>query len=423
MALAFVGLSDGRMLHVLAKETFDYFIHEVNPANGLIRDKTHANWPASIAATGLALSAYPIGVEHGLMGRDAAVNRTLATLRFFRDSPQGTGRYATGYKGFFYHFLDMKTGRRVWDCELSTVDSAYLFAGALAAAVYFDHDNPREREIRDCAETIYRRADWAWAQNGTPRVSLGWKPTTGFDPSYWRGYDESLILQILGLGSPTHPLSVESYRAWTSSYQWKQVYGQPYLYAGPLFIHQFSQIWLDLRGIQDEFMSEKGIDYFENSRRATYIQQQYAIRNPGNWKHYSEYFWGITASDGPGPGTVEIDGVKREFFDYVARGVVDLDLEKFFDRVHDILLSRVARRIGDKRLLLIIRRFLQAGMMQDGCALPATRERHKVDRSPLYWQISCWTTSTSYSKAVTIAFAAMPTIATSMCDHRRRGNG
>ncbi len=144
----------------LQRESFAYFIHEANPANGLVIDKTAPNWPASIAATGLALAAYPVGIERGFWARSAAVERTLTTLRFFWNSPQGPEPDATGYKGFYYHFLDIQTGRRAWDCELSTIDSAFLLAGALAARVYFDADTSEEREIRALADALYCRADW-----------------------------------------------------------------------------------------------------------------------------------------------------------------------------------------------------------------------------------------------------------------------
>jgi hypothetical protein len=136
----------------LQEETFDFFLHETNPVNGLVVDKTAANWPASIAATGLALACYPVSVERGFMTRAAAAERTLTTLRFFWSSPQSSEPNATGYKGFYYHFLDMKTGERAWQCELSTVDSAFLIAGALTAALFFDVDNLQEQEIRRLAD-------------------------------------------------------------------------------------------------------------------------------------------------------------------------------------------------------------------------------------------------------------------------------
>ncbi len=308
-------------LQKLQQETFGFFLHETNPANGLVIDKTAANWPSSIAATGLALACYPVGVERGFMTRAAAVERTLATLRFFWNSPQGPEPDATGYKGFYYHFLDMRTGRRAWQCELSTVDSAFLLAGALTAAAYYDADTANEREIRNLADTLYRRADWQWAQNRGATVTHGWKPESGFLKYRWEGYDEALLVYILGLGSPTHPLLEQSYAAWASTYRWESHYGQEYLYAGSLFIHQLSHVWIDFRGIQDAFMRDKGIDYFENSRRATYVQQQYAIDNPLKFNGYGSHCWGITASEGPGPAAVKVDGIERQFFDYLARGV------------------------------------------------------------------------------------------------------
>ncbi len=308
-------------LEKLQCETFGYFLHETNPANGLVIDKTAPDWPASIAATGLALAAYPVAVERGFMTRDAATKRILATLRFFWNSRQGPEPDATGYYGFYYHFLDMQTGRRAWDCELSTVDSAILLTGVLTAGIYFDAQTREEEEIRRLSDALYRRADWQWAQNGGSTVTHGWKPESRFLPWRWEGYDEALLVYILGLGSPSHPLPEESYAAWASTYEWKSVYGYEYLYAGPLFTHQISHIWIDFRGIQDAFMRTKGIDYFENSRRATYAQQQYAVDNPLSFARYSKDCWGITASDGPGPGTIKINGVERQFFDYLARGV------------------------------------------------------------------------------------------------------
>jgi hypothetical protein len=310
-----------QMLHELQEETFGYFLHEANPGNGLVLDKTQEGWPASIAAVGLALTAYPIGVERGFCTRPQAVERTLSTLRFFWKSDQSQGSDATGYKGFYYHFLDMNTGRRVWECELSTIDSALLLAGMLAAASYFTRDNGEEREIRELADALYARVDWQWAQNGGRSVSHGWKPETGFLPWSWEGYNEALILYILGLGSPTHALPRESYSAWTGGFSWKRIYDYEFLYAGPLFIHQLHHIWIDLRGLQDDFTRQKGVDYFENSRRATYVQQYYAICNPLEFKEYGEHCWGITASEGPGPNHFLIDGIERHFYDYIARGV------------------------------------------------------------------------------------------------------
>ena len=308
-------------LEKLQRASFDYFLHETNPANGLVIDKTAPDWPASIAATGMALAAYPVAVERGFMSRAAAVERTLTTLRFFWNSPHGPEPDATGFHGFYYHFLDMQTGRRAWQCELSTIDSTFLLAGALTAGIYFDADLPDEQEIRDLADALYRRADWQWAQNGGLTVTHGWKPESGFLGYRWEGYDEALLLYLLGLGSPKYPLAESAYRAWTATYRWEQSDGVEYLYAGPLFTHQLSHIWVDFRGIQDDVMRTKGIDYFENSRRATYVQRQYAIDNPRKFAHYGKHCWGLTASDGPGSATLNVDGIERRFFDYLGRGV------------------------------------------------------------------------------------------------------
>jgi hypothetical protein len=308
------------MVDQLEREAFQYFVAEVNPENGLVRDKTQAGSPSSIAAVGLALTAYPVAVERGFLSREQARARTLTTLSFFFGSPQSSAPDATGYRGFYYHFLDMESGRRVWDCELSTMDSALFIAGALTAAAYFDEDEKTETEIRNTADALYRRVDWEWATNGGPTMSHGWTPETGFLACRWEGYSEALILYALALGSPTHPIPAQSYSAWASTYEWKKIYGVELLYAGALFIHQLSHVWIDFRGIQDDFMARYGLDYFENSRRATLVQQEYAVHNPNGFKHYGRDCWGITASDGPGPATFDVDGVERLFFGYCGRG-------------------------------------------------------------------------------------------------------
>jgi hypothetical protein len=246
-----------KKLATLQRVTFDYFLKETNPENGLVPDSTRQGSPCSIAPTGFALAAYPVGVERGFLTRRDAIRRTLTTLRFFHNSAQGKQPDATGYKGFYYHFLDMKTGRRTWDCELSTIDSTFLIAGALTAAEYFRRDNKEEQEIRELADAMYRRADWQWARNRGVTVTHGWRPETGFIKYRWHGYDEALLLYVLGLASPTHPLPAKSYRAWTRTYKWKKLYGREFLYAAPLFIHQLSHMWIDLRGIQDDYMRAK----------------------------------------------------------------------------------------------------------------------------------------------------------------------
>jgi hypothetical protein len=314
---------DDKELNRLQLTTLQYYLHEINPANGLVRDKTDKTAPASIAAVGLSLASIPVLAERGVISREFAPEIALRTLRFFRDAPHGPGPDATGYKGFYYHFLDMKSGRRVWNCELSTIDSAFLFAGMLTCAAYFDQESEEEHELRRLVDELFGKADWQWALNGGSAISHGWRPESGFIPHHWKGYDEALLLYILGLGSKTFPLPAESYAAYCSTYQWRKIYGREILHSGPLFTHQLSQLWIDLRGIRDKFMRDHNTDYFQNSRQATYLHQEYAIQNPHGFVGYGEHCWGFTACDGPGWMTRKINGMERQFYDYIARGAPD----------------------------------------------------------------------------------------------------
>jgi len=314
-------LSDEALLDRIQRAAFGYFLRTFNPANGLVADTTRKDSPSSIAAVGFALSSYPVAVERGWITREDAAQRTLVTLRFFWTCAQNETADSTGYKGFYYHFLDLQSGKRVWQSELSLIDTALLLAGVLIAGVYFSAITQSEAEIRELADALYRRIDWQWAQISKSTLSQGWKPECGFLHYGWEGYNEATILYVLGLGSPTHPLPDSSYSAWTSTYQWENLYGHEFLYGGPLFIHQFSHAWIDFRGIQDRFMLEKGIDYFENSRRAAYVQREYALHNPHEFEGYGENCWGLSAGDGPGNQALRLDGRGRRFFGYSARGV------------------------------------------------------------------------------------------------------
>lgn len=312
---------DDALLDILQRAAFTYFLQQVNPDNGLVTDTSREGAPISIAVVGFALSAYPVAVEHRWMARADAVRYSLAALRFFRDSDQDGNADGTGYKGFYYHFLDRMHGTRVWRSELSMIDTALLIAGALAAAMYFDADTPAETELRTIADTLYRRIDWHWAQNGNATIMQGWKPESGFLNYGWEGYSEAIVLYALAMGSPTHPLHGDCYRGWTSTYQWEILYGQEYLYAGPLFVHQFSHAWVDLRGIQDDFMRGKRSDYFENSRRAVEVQRHYARINPLGHTGFDEHCWGLSAGDGPSDELPQVQAEPRRLFGYAARGV------------------------------------------------------------------------------------------------------
>ena len=325
MAQAEVGpslvLDDDALLDHLQRAAFGYFLRMSNPDNGLVADTTREGSPCSIAVVGFALSAYPIAVERGWLTRVEALERSMLALRFFRDSDQSGAPLATGFKGFYYHFLDMHSGVRVWQSELSMIDTALLLSGALTAASYFDADTDEEAELRAVVEFLYQRVDWCWAQGGQPTLRQGWKPECGFLNYGWDGYNEGLVLYALALGSPTHPIQLDHYAAWTATYQWENLYDIDFLYAGPLFIHQFSHAWIDFRGIRDDFMREKNSDYFENSRRATEVQREYARRNPHSYQGYDEDCWGLTACDGPTRSGPVPAGEPPRLFGYAARGV------------------------------------------------------------------------------------------------------
>ena len=319
--------SDDALLEQLQREAFDYFLHAYNPRNGLVADTTREGAPCSIAVIGFALSVYPVGVERGWMERADAVQRTLMTLRFLMASDQSGSARTTGYRGFYFHFLDMESGTRVWRSEVSLIDTGFLMAGVLTAAAYFNAktsatpDSADENELRRLADALYRRVDWRWAQRAGGAVTHGWKPECGFLNYGWEGYSEAILLYVLGLGSPTHALTDQSFPAWTMTYQWENLYGHDFLVAGPLFIHQFSHAWIDFRDIRDAFMREKDCDYFENSRRATYVQREYAMRNPRSFTGYGANCWGLSAGDGPQAEARRIADRQQTFYGYAARGV------------------------------------------------------------------------------------------------------
>jgi len=308
----------------IQERTFRFFWETANPDNGLIPDRHPTPSYSSIAAVGFGLTIYPVGVERGYITREQARERVLKTLRFFVDAPQGPeARGMTGHRGFFYHFLDMKTGARYGDSELSTVDTAILLAGALFCQSYFDGPDRDEVEIRNLADSIYRRVDWRWAQRNAPAISLGWTPEEGFLKYDWRGYNEAMLVYLLALGSPTFPVGLDAWNEWTSTYDkyWGTFFGQEFLSFGPLFGHQYTHVWTDLRNIRDAYMRRRDLDYFENSRRAVYAQRAYAMANPRSCRDYGDTMWGITASDGPVDVIIEDMNGRRRFRSYAARGI------------------------------------------------------------------------------------------------------
>jgi hypothetical protein len=309
------------MLDALQRTAFAYFLTQTQAHNGLVADTSRPGAPASIAVVGFALSAYAVGVERGWMAREDAVQRTLTALRFFAGSDQSGGVASTGAHGFYFHFLDVRTGLRAWQSELSSIDTALLIVGMLASAAYFNRTTPAEAELQRLAKALYDRVEWRWAEHGEEAVALGWKPESGFLNYGGLGYNEALVLYALGMGSSSHPLSAASFDTWTLTYQWENLYGIDFLVAGPLFVHQFSHVWIDFRGIRDRFMREKNCDYFENSRRAVKVQRQYAIRNPRGFAGYGQDCWGLSAGDGPSVEPQTVAGHRQAFYGYAARGV------------------------------------------------------------------------------------------------------
>lgn len=309
-------------LDTLQHRSFNYF-WELADAHGQIPDRWPTERFSSVAATGFGLPVIAIGAERGWITREQAAERVLLTLQNLWDLPQGESLSGVaGYKGLFYHFLDHQHATRYRDVELSTIDSGLLLAGVLAVGEYFDGDTSDEQAIRELADKLYRRVEWdfAWMDDGS--LSMGWRPDKGFIPARWKGYNEASVLLILAMGSPTHPIPDTAWQAWTRTYDWGKGYGsEEHVMFDPLFGHQYSQMFIDFRGIQDDYMREKGLDYFENSVRATKLQHAYAKLPSNSWKGYGESMWGLTACDGPGGKMKGPNGDSIEVRTYWARGV------------------------------------------------------------------------------------------------------
>lgn len=329
-------LSDDAFLDLLERKAFDYFWLEANPKNGLIKDRSTPNSKSSIAAVGFGLSGINIAVERGWIAREAGRERVLTTLRTFAELPQGDSPDGTiGTRGWFYHFLEMETGHRAWKCELSSIDTALLLGGVLDAEMFFDADQPDERRIREIAQLLVRRIDWNWMCNAGDTFTMGWHPEKGFIQSRWVGYNEAMLLYVLGLGAmeqarlqaaaaggslddgkpgTTSPVLPQqnlkpavnaatepkfTWDAWTRGYKWAKHGDQQFVEFPPLFGHQYSHCWIDFRGIADAYMRDKGLTYFENSRRATLAQRAYCVAQSARFSNYGPLEWGITACDGP----------------------------------------------------------------------------------------------------------------------------
>ena len=324
---------DESMLDTIQHKTFLYFVYEKHPLTGNVKDRTLVKAPSSIAATGFGIPAFAIGAERKWISREKAAEITLQILRFFMNSPQNTDKNGTGYKGFYYHFLKMDTGTREWDCELSSVDTGILMMGIIFARNYYNRDNKVETEIRLLSGKLIERVDWnfmllAPSKKYANTISMAWSPEKGLEDYGWCGYNEALFLYILAAGSGMNNAE-QSYATWLQTYKWQTPYkGMSHVAFPPLFGHQFSQAFIDFRGLADKYMKGKGIDYFENSRRATYVQRQYARDNPKGWAGYDSLCWGVTASDGP-PDKFNFGD--KKFLGYAGRGSSGPDYNYFDD--------------------------------------------------------------------------------------------
>jgi hypothetical protein len=296
-------VSDGDFLEYLEAASFDFFYYEANPTNGLIRDRSPRAAVSSIAGVGFGLTGLGIAIDHGWITRDQGRRRALQALRTFYYGPQGTDiSGAIGYKGWFYHMLGINTATRAGGSELSSIDTGLLLAGVLFARQFFDGTAPEEVEIRTLASAIFDRVDWRWMANGSNSLAMGWHPDRGFIRGRWAGYNEAMILYLLGMGASTNPLPGINWSSWANGYVWQTNYGYAFVAFPPLFGHQFSHCWVDFRHLADSYMNSHGLTYFENSRRATLAQRAYCIANPGRFPGYGSSVWGLTACDGPGFG-------------------------------------------------------------------------------------------------------------------------
>jgi len=272
-------MSDEELLEYVQRKTFEYFWNEANPANGLVKDRSTGDSPCSIAAVGFALTAIPVAVEKGWISYDEGYKRVLTTLKTFVEGG------VEGKNGFFYHFVDMNKGRRVWDCELSSIDTALLVAGALFVGEYFEGT-----EVEKLADQLYRNVNWQWmmAEDGT--LYMGWKPEGGFLNAKWDSFNEGILAYVLAIGSPTYPIPAES---------WDEILRpvhENYISCPTesLFVYQYPNIWVDFRNKEDKYAN-----YFNNAKIATRYNYLFCVMNRFKYKTYDFDVWGLSASDGP----------------------------------------------------------------------------------------------------------------------------
>lgn len=272
-----------KLLEKIERDTLRYFIQQADAGTGLIKDSNRPGAPSSIAATGFGLVALAVGADRGWITHDFAKSRILKTLSTLESR-------AEHKNGFFYHFLDLRTGKRVWKSEASSIDTALLVAGALVAAQYYPGT-----EIETLAQKIYARVNWKWMLNDSDLICMGWTPEGGFLPYYWDTYNEQLILQALALGAPSQAVSPETWDAWFRNEDTYLDYKVVYSHSGSLFTYQYPHAFIDFKTLDDA-----GINYFENSIQATLANRAYSLATEKDYKSYHAYSWGLSATTGPG---------------------------------------------------------------------------------------------------------------------------
>ena len=281
---AAVSPDDDALLDEVEKANYLFFWEQAHPGTGLIKDRcnthvTDKSIVASIAATGFGLTALCIAQQRGWVSLFDAKARVITTLRFL------WGKMPT-HRGFFFHWANVVTGERIWDAEVSSIDTAILLCGVLTCREHF-----RDSEITRLSRDIFERVDWTWLSEDTSLLPHGWKPESGFLPYRWDLYNEQMMLYLLGLGSASHPLPAEAWNAWnrtTFEYDGLRYIGS----FAPLFVHQYSQAWFDFRGRRDKYA-----DYFQNSAIATEVHRRFCLELAKQFADYSDELWGITASD------------------------------------------------------------------------------------------------------------------------------
>ncbi|MFZ0744685.1 MAG: glucoamylase family protein [Terracidiphilus sp.] len=275
---------DDQFLEELEHSNFLFFWEQGNPQTGLIKDRCNVrakdtSVAASIASTGFGLTAICIGEKRGFVSYADARVRVIKSLSFLWHK-------LPTHRGFFYHFANINTGERLWDSEVSSVDTAILLCGVLTCYQHF-HDET----IKELAHAIFDRVDWTWLSEDTSLLPMGWTPEFGFLPYKWNLYSELMMIYLLGMGSSSHPLHSEVWFAWKRTifeYDGLRYVGS----FAPLFIHQYSQAWFDFRDKKDRYA-----DYFQNSIIATDVHRRFCLELNPQFPDYSNALWGITASD------------------------------------------------------------------------------------------------------------------------------